>query len=384
MNDELVFAEESAEPALAVGPLDNGAWKVLIVDDQEDVHSVTRLVLADLAFEGRPVVCQSAFSGMEAQEMLRNSGEIAVILLDVVMETVHAGLDVARYAREDLHNRLVRIILRTGQPGEAPERNVVTELDINDYRSKTELTADRLVTSVITAIRSFRDLKGIDEARRGLHHLAMSVAHQIRNRTVAIAGFANIISRNESLPHDVVEHLDTIKEESARLEAMVGDVTRYASLKLGEVRPVSIREMLEEAMERVEAKTPKGKVAWKVLCPDQTVMVDPDLFVMAFQEILQNCVDFGPEGTEVRIDAATARLSCTIRIADNGIGITPEDLPHIFDPFFTNKPKGSGMGLAVVKKIAMEHQWDLAIDSTPGKGTTVRVVIPRRDLTGMG
>lgn len=383
MNDKLVFAKESIDPALAVGPLDNGAWKVLIVDDQEDVHSVTRLVLSDLAFEGRPIVCQSAYSAAEAREVLRESREIAVILLDVVMETVHAGLEVARYAREELHNRMVRIILRTGQPGEAPERNVVTELDINDYRSKTELTSDRLVTSVVTAIRSFRDLKAIDESRRGLHHLAMSVAHQIRNRTIAIAGFANLISRNDSLPDGVAEYLATIQEESARLEAMVGDVTRYASLRIGELRPVSIRELLEEAMERVEAASQRKTVAWKVLCPDQTVMVDPNLFVMAFQEILQNCVDFSPEGSEVRIEAVTARLSCTIHITDNGIGISDDDLPHVFDPFFTNKPNGSGMGLAVVKKIAMEHQWDIAIDSVLGKGTTVSTIIPRRELTGM-
>lgn len=383
MNDKLVFAKESIDPALAVGPLDNGAWKVLIVDDQEDVHSVTRLVLSDLAFEGRPIVCQSAYSAAEAREVLRESSEIAVILLDVVMETVHAGLEVARYAREELHNRMVRIILRTGQPGEAPERNVVTELDINDYRSKTELTSDRLVTSVVTAIRSFRDLKAIDESRRGLHHLAMSVAHQIRNRTIAIAGFANLISRNDSLPDGVAEYLATIQEESARLEAMVGDVTRYASLRIGELRPVSIRELLEEAMERVEAASQRKTVAWKVLCPDQTVMVDPNLFVMAFQEILQNCVDFSPEGSEVRIEAVTARLSCTIHITDNGIGISDDDLPHVFDPFFTNKPNGSGMGLAVVKKIAMEHQWDIAIDSVLGKGTTVSTIIPRRELTGM-
>lgn len=385
MTDELIFAEEKTDTGLSVGPLDDGAWIVLIVDDQEDVHNVTRMVLAELAFEGRPVVCISAFSGAEAMQILKEREDVAVMLLDVVMETTHAGLEVARFAREDIHNRLVRIILRTGQPGEAPERDVVTELDINDYRSKTDLTSERLVTSVITAIRSYRDLKTIDESRRGLHHLAMSVAHQIRNRTVAIAGFANIIKRSDALPEKVAEYLSTIMEESAKLEEMVGEVTRYASLQLGELHPVSIRELLEEAMDRVEAvQSNPDRVVWKVFCPDQTIMVDPELFVVAFQEILQNSVDFSPEGGEVHVDADTARLSCTIRITDNGIGITDEDLPHIFDPFFTNKPDGSGMGLAMVKKIAMEHQWDIGIDSTPGKGTTFCVVIPRRELTGLG
>ena len=385
MNDEIVFAEEGVGAAGAGQSGEgSGTWKVLIVDDQEDVHNVTRLVLEDFAFEGRKVVCLSAYSGREAKEISLEHPDVAVLLLDVVMETRRAGLEVARFIRAEARNRFVRIILRTGQPGEAPEREVVTELDINDYRQKAELTADRLVTSVTTAIRSYRDLKIIDESRRGLHLLAMSVAHQIRNRTIAIAGFANLIKRKESNSPDVAEHLETILHESSRLESMVKDVTRYASIEIGEMRPSNIRELLEEAMDRVDARLAGngGGVDWEVLCPDQTVLVDPVLSVLAFEAVLQNGVDFSDGKPRIRITVSPGRLVCTVVITDFGCGIEETHMPFIFDPFFSLKPQGSGMGLCIARKVVMDHQWDLTVDSTPGTGTTVRIVMPRRELTG--
>ena len=185
--------------------------------------------------------------------------DVAVMLLDVVMGTHRAGLDVAQFIRSEARNQLVRIILRTGQAGEAPEREVVTELDINDYRQKTELTADRLITAVTTAIRSYRDLKIINESRRGFHLLAMSVAHQIRNRTVAIAGFANIIKRKDESSPEVAEYLEKILEESSRLESMVQDVTDYAAIEVDILRPSNIREMLEDAMDVDRKSVVEGK-----------------------------------------------------------------------------------------------------------------------------
>jgi len=386
MTDEIVFADEGEDSAAVRGGREGAVtWKILIVDDQEDVHNVTRLVLDDFAFEGRKVTCVSAYSGREAKELIAEHSDTAVILLDVVMETSRAGLEVAQFIRAEVKNRFVRIILRTGQPGEAPEREVVTELDINDYRQKAELTADRLVTSVTTAIRSYRDLKSIDEGRRGLHLLAMAVAHQIRNRTVAIAGFANLIRKKESTSPDVAEHLTTILHESSRLESMVMDVTNYASIEIGDLKPFGVRGLIEEAMNLVDErlKTTGRTVQWDVFCPDQTVLVDPRLFVQALEAVMQNGVDFSDGQPIVKVTVSPGRLVCAIKVTDFGCGIEEKDLPFVYDPFFSLKPKGSGMGLCIVKKVAMEHQWDIAIESTPGKGTTVHIIIPRRELTGL-
>ncbi|CAA7619352.1 PAS:GGDEF [Magnetospirillum sp. LM-5] len=138
-------------------------WQVLVVDDEPQVHSMTQVLLRDFQFEGRPFAIVSAHSAGEAQEILKANHDIPVVLLDVVMETDHAGLDLARMIREDLGDRRQRIILRTGQPGEAPERDVMLAYDINDYRAKTELTAQKLFTALVAALRSWQQISTIEQ-----------------------------------------------------------------------------------------------------------------------------------------------------------------------------------------------------------------------------
>ena len=159
-NEESTVGEEQVPKALN--------WQLLIVDDEEEVHVVTKLALRDVVYQGRGISFISAYSGLQAKEILEQSNDIALVLLDVVMETDDAGLRVARYIREELNNQLVRIVLRTGQPGQAPERQVIVEYDINDYKSKTELTAQRLFTTIIASFRSYRDLLAIERNRTGL------------------------------------------------------------------------------------------------------------------------------------------------------------------------------------------------------------------------
>jgi len=161
----------AAEPA-PVEP-----WHVLIVDDEPAVHEVTRLVLGSFRFEGRPLQFHHAHSGIEARKLLRETEDIAVLLLDVVMESDQAGLDVVKFVREELHNHFVRIVLRTGQPGQAPEHEVITNYDINDYKDKTELTAQKLRTMMYATLRAYRDVMQIERNRRGLERVISASAH---------------------------------------------------------------------------------------------------------------------------------------------------------------------------------------------------------------
>ncbi|MFA5941833.1 MAG: response regulator, partial [Sinimarinibacterium sp.] len=142
----MIFAEAVAAPREATGE----AWKVLIVDDEADVHTGTRLALDDFSLHGRSLQFLHAYSGAESVEIMRRERDIALVLMDVVMETEHAGLDAIRAIRSELANRFVRIVLRTGQPGQAPEKDVVRSFDINDYKEKTELTGKKLFTLVHT------------------------------------------------------------------------------------------------------------------------------------------------------------------------------------------------------------------------------------------
>jgi signal transduction histidine kinase/response regulator of citrate/malate metabolism len=144
------------------------AWKVAVIDDDPAVHEGTRFALYDYNLNGQGIDIISAYSAEEGRELMRSSPDIAVLLLDVVMETDDAGLALVEYIRTDLKNETVRIILRTGQPGQAPERRVIVDYDINDYKAKTELTADKLFTSLTSALRSYQQLQRMVETRRGL------------------------------------------------------------------------------------------------------------------------------------------------------------------------------------------------------------------------
>lgn len=169
MKDELRFLEESAVGGEG-DPLPEG-WKVIVVDDEEQVHAVTRLALKNFKFADKPLEIISAYSGEEAQQLLDQHPDTAVLLLDVVMETDEAGLELVKHIRDHLHNLFVRIILRTGQPGIAPEKSVIEGYDINDYKTKTELTQQKLFSSLITAIRSYRDLLTVEESRQQIASL---------------------------------------------------------------------------------------------------------------------------------------------------------------------------------------------------------------------
>ncbi|MDO8608382.1 MAG: diguanylate cyclase [Phaeospirillum sp.] len=150
-------AKSAAIPSAAEQP-----WPILVVDDEPDVHAMTRVLLRDLSFQGRPFEVISAYSAAEARRILTERPDIPVALLDVVMETADAGLTLVEHIRRDLRNNRLAIVLRTGQPGEAPEREVMQAYDINDYRGKTELTAQKLFTALVGGLRSWTNLSTIE------------------------------------------------------------------------------------------------------------------------------------------------------------------------------------------------------------------------------
>src|SRR5437867_12461544 len=143
-------------------------WKIAVIDDEPAVHDGTRFALSDYRLNGQGIEILSAYSAAEGRQLMRRHPDLAVVLLDVIMESDTAGLDLVEFIRHDLKNETVRIILRTGQPGQAPERRVIVQYDINDYKAKTELTADKLFTSLTAALRSYQQLERMVQTRRGL------------------------------------------------------------------------------------------------------------------------------------------------------------------------------------------------------------------------
>ncbi len=146
-------------------------WKVLLVDDEEEIHAVTRFALGDYKYKGRTLKFFNAYNGNQAIEILKENTDIAVIFLDVVMETNDAGLKVVERIRQEIQNPFVRIIMRTGQPGQAPEEDIILKYDINDYKNKTELTDKKLFTTVTTSLRSYNDIMEIEHYRQNLEKI---------------------------------------------------------------------------------------------------------------------------------------------------------------------------------------------------------------------
>jgi PAS domain S-box-containing protein len=163
-SNDFLFAEEQSIPE----EKDGAKWKILIVDDEQGVHEVTRMALKGFSFEGKKLDLISVYSGHEAEIAIKENPDTAIILLDVIMEHDDSGLQVVRYVRETIENKFVRIILRTGQPGQAPEEKVVVDYDINDYKSKQDLTIEKLFTTLISSLRSYNDLIKLDKLNHEL------------------------------------------------------------------------------------------------------------------------------------------------------------------------------------------------------------------------
>ena len=172
-SDELLFHDEPVAPPIFSS---NRVWRVAIIDDDDDVHQATKFAMLDVVILGRRIEFLHAFSNVEAHALFSSHTDIAVVLLDVVMETEHAGLELVGHIRDTLKWRDTRIILRTGQPGYAPEEDAIRDYDINDYKTKSELTRKKLLTTLTASIRSYDLIKTIDASRRGLHQIITSGA----------------------------------------------------------------------------------------------------------------------------------------------------------------------------------------------------------------
>lgn len=193
-HDDLVFLAE--HPAAPVDNSHRHVWRVMIIDDDEDVHSTTTFALGNLDMQQRPLEFVHAYSASDARTLLAQEKDIAVILLDVVMEQEDAGLHLVRYIRETLRLTDVRIILRTGQPGYAPEIDAIRDFDINDYKTKSELTRIKLYTTVTSAIRSYQQIRKIDDSRRGLNQIvhastALMALHGVDNFAAGVLAQAS-------------------------------------------------------------------------------------------------------------------------------------------------------------------------------------------------
>jgi diguanylate cyclase (GGDEF)-like protein len=207
--------------------MDEAPWMVLVVDDDPEVHAVSGLALGHTRVEGRPLTLLHAHSAAEAGALLARHGDIALVLLDVVMETEHAGLELARHVREQLGNDAVRIVVRTGQPGQAPAHDLVARYGIDGYLDKADLTFERLHVVVATALRTYAQLRHLQR-----------IAH-----ADALTGLPN----RRHLEQQVYGAWEGLARDDARLVAVMADVDRFKDYNDAHGQPAGDRVLLEVA-----------------------------------------------------------------------------------------------------------------------------------------
>lgn len=250
--DLLVFAEEDNDLINETGVEDKSdLWKILIVDDEEDVHQITRIALNGFLFGNKGIELFSAYSEADAKFILKKEPDIALILLDVVMEKEDSGLLLVEYIRKKLNNSSIRIVLRTGQPGKAPEQEVIAKYDINDYKTKPEFTAQKLFTTVMVCLRAYDNLKTIERNAKGLKAVIKSTARVFKDKSFSKFG-SNILTQLLEILHlDSEPGIDSayfVGEPNSNIVLMAGTggFSDRVGSRLDEVMP----EMIVKAYEK--------------------------------------------------------------------------------------------------------------------------------------
>lgn len=242
-------AESGPRKVAAAAP-----WKILIADDEEEVHKVTQLALTEFLHCSRPLEFLHAYTGAEAVAQMAAHPDVALVLMDVVMETEHAGLNAVLAIRNELGNRLTRIVIRTGQPGQAPESLVVRHYDVHDYKEKTEVTARKLHTLVHNGLSLYRELAALTHYKEGLEQVigasaALQAQHsEERHARSALQQLAVMLySESPRLPTDMLLAVRAPRQPS-RVLAGTGYYDACAGRRLEEALSAERLAQLDTAL----------------------------------------------------------------------------------------------------------------------------------------
>ncbi len=403
-DEPLRIIDDLTPPEKRLGP----AWKILVVDDNQSVLDLSDMVLAGVVFDRRPVAMYFATSAVEAQRVLAEHGHenFAVALIDVVMEDESAGLRLVQHIRTILNNRTMRLILRTGQPGFAPEENVILQYDINDYRNKTDLRAQQLVTLVIAALRGYRDLVALAQERERAERLALEaqsaskakneflvlLSHELRTPLEGILGNAELLT--ESVFYEGRPRLADITLSGQHMLRLVEDLLDAAALQTGSW---PVRACLFTAGEMVEAAA--LAVASAASLRDITIQAhaDPRLtqklvgdgqsLKRALILLADNAVKFSPRGMVEIVAEVVGQgldpLRVRFGVRDRGPGL-PADRERLLQPFalgdasMRRRHGGLGLGLAIVKGITDRIGGTLSLGDREGGGTIAAIELALR------
>jgi signal transduction histidine kinase/DNA-binding NarL/FixJ family response regulator len=389
-------------------------WKVLVVDDEEDIHSVTRMALKGFTYKDKGIEFLHTYSGKESEQVLQDNRDIAVILLDVVMETNTAGLDLVKFIRDKLNNRFVQIILRTGYPGYAPEREVIVSYDINDYKTKTELTSFKLFTLILASLRAYDSITSLEQLRVGLEDMVKertaeleqknlqimemdqmktrffaNISHEFRTPLTLILGPLEDILAKEEMKEKNRVIMERMHRSAARLLALINQLLDLSKLDAGSMKLELIESDVLRFLRVIFASfTPLAErkaIYYTCDLPNKPIVTtfDQDKIEKILYNLLSNAFKFTPDEGEINCTVKISKSNeLQISVKDTGSGIPPEMIEKIFDRFYQvegipqGQAGGTGIGLSLTRELIQIQHGQIKINSGTGEGSEFIVSIP--------
>lgn len=412
MNDDaLVFVEESVKISAEA----DNPWHILIVDDDEGIHTVTKLALDSVVINNRPLSFTSVYSAGEAKELLATRQDFCLVFLDVVMEHDQAGLEVVEYIRQVLENHMIRVIIRTGEPGAAPERMIIDNYDINDYKEKTELNVTRLYTSVRSSLLQYEQISNLYDYQYDLEsvieekvkemqvqeaalfesskhaqmgELLSMIAHQWRQPLSRIGAVISQMQLGISLETMKTEEmtglLGTAEDYVQNLSKIIKD---FQNLYFPEENKnyLAVNSMIENSINLLaDSLSEQGTKVDLNLNLEKVPELNIEL-KQVFMNIIKNAFDqiVKKQVTDGTIDIRVFNdeKSLYVEVEDNA-GAEGDVLDQsLFEPYVSNAEEkhGKGLGLYVCKMIVEKHCKG-KISVKPGTaGACFTVVLPLND-----
>jgi two-component system sensor histidine kinase HydH len=231
----------------------------------------------------------------------------------------------------------------------------------------------------ITEIQHLKKEIAISQRLASLGNLAAGVAHEIRNPLSSIKGFATFFKeRYRDRPEDK-KTADIMIQEVDRLNRVISQLLEFARPMDINKQRVSIHTVIQDTLKMIEGQAKEKEIIIHAdLSPDVgEVFIDPDKITQVFLNLYLNAIEATQRGGALSV-ILFPQNERTIRIdiSDTGRGIDPNELAHVFDPYFTTRPTGTGLGLAIVHKIIEAHDGEIRVDSVKGKGTTLSIFLP--------